>query len=184
MALGSWPNRPADAQDRQPDGARIQRLPLGPAARCLHGSWSGSPRALFFQPLFLQICLFVSRARGIADLLHALEIVAAEGRSGLRAARMPLFPDAPHNDVHVPLLDLVDVATGERAVSTGLGAVSTGLGAAHELRLLFEGVTGIHASRAFARLTHLCRADQPNHVRTVVSSTLEISPVDVVLMWY
>ena len=79
--------------------------------------------------------------------------------------------------VHIPLLDLVDVATGERAVSTGLGA-------AHELRLLFEGVTGIHASRAFARLTHLCRADQPNHVRTVVSSTLEISPVDVVLMWY
>ena len=49
---------------------------------------------------------------------------------------MPLFPDAPHNDVHVPLLDLVDVATGERAVSTGRGA-------AHELRLLFEGVTGI-----------------------------------------
>ena len=55
---------------------------------------------------------------------------------------MPLFPDAPHNDVHVPLLDLVDVATGERAVSTGRGA-------AHELRLLFEGVTGIgEAARA------------------------------------
>ena len=69
-------------------------------------------------------------------------IVAPEGRSGLRAARMPLFPDAPHNDVHVPLLDLVDVATGERAVSTGRGA-------AHELRLLFEGVTGIgEAARA------------------------------------
>ena len=41
----------------------------------------------------------------------------------------------------------------------------------------------IHASRAFARLTHLCLADQPNHVRTVVSSTLEISAVAVVLMW-
>ena len=69
-------------------------------------------------------------------------IVAPEGRAGLRAARMPLFPDAPHNDVHVPLLDLVDVATGERAVSTGRGA-------AHELRLLFEGVTGIgEAARA------------------------------------
>ena len=69
-------------------------------------------------------------------------IVAPEGRAGLRAARMPLFPDAPHNDVHVPLLDLVDVATGARAVSTGRGA-------AHELRLLFEGVTGIgEAARA------------------------------------
>ena len=63
-------------------------------------------------------------------------IVAPEGRAGLRTARMPLFPDALHDDVHVPLLDLADVATGERAVSTGRGA-------AHELRLLFEGVTGI-----------------------------------------
>ena len=54
----------------------------------------------------------------------------------LRTARMPLFPDALHDDVHVPLIDLADVATGERAVSTGRGA-------AHELRLLFEGVTGI-----------------------------------------
>ena len=55
---------------------------------------------------------------------------------------MPLFPDALHDDVHVPLLDLADVATGERAVSTGRGA-------AHELRLLFEGVTGIgEAARA------------------------------------
>ena len=44
---------------------------------------------------------------------------------------MPLFPDALHDDVHVPLLDLADVATGERAVSTGRGA-------AHELRLLFD----------------------------------------------
>ena len=85
MALGSWPNRPADAQDRQPDGARIQRLPLGPAARCLHGSWSGSPRALFFQPLFLQICLFVFRARGIADRLHAGDI-------GIRDIRQILNP--------------------------------------------------------------------------------------------
>ena len=69
-------------------------------------------------------------------------IVAPEGRAGLRTARMPLFPDALHDDVHVPLLDLADVATGERAVSTGRGA-------AHELRLLFEGVTGIGvASRA------------------------------------
>ena len=69
-------------------------------------------------------------------------IVAPEGRAGLRAARMPLFPDALHDDVHVPLLDLADVATGERAVSTGRGA-------AHELRLLFEGVTGIdEAARA------------------------------------
>ena len=42
----------------------------------------------------------------------------------------------------------------------------------------------IHASRAFARLTHLCLADQPIHVRTVVSSSLEISPVAVVLLWY
>ena len=49
---------------------------------------------------------------------------------------MPLFPDARHDDVQVPLLDLVDLATGKRAVSTGRGA-------AHELRLLFEGVTGI-----------------------------------------
>ena len=63
-------------------------------------------------------------------------IVAPEGRAGLRTARMPLFPDALHDDVHVPLIDLADVATGERAVSTGRGA-------AHELRLLFEGVTGI-----------------------------------------
>ena len=63
-------------------------------------------------------------------------IVAPEGRAGLRAARMPLFPDAPHDDVQVPLLDLADVVTGERAVSGGHGA-------AHELRLLFEGVTGI-----------------------------------------
>ena len=55
---------------------------------------------------------------------------------------MPLFPDALHDDVHVPLIDLADVATGERAVSTGRGA-------AHELRLLFEGVTGIgEAARA------------------------------------
>ena len=69
-------------------------------------------------------------------------IVAPEGRAGLRTARMPLFPDALHDDVHVPLLDLADVATGERAVSTGRGA-------AHELRLLFEGVTGIgEAARA------------------------------------
>ena len=30
--------------------------------------------ALFFQPLFLQICLFVFRARGIADRLHAGDI--------------------------------------------------------------------------------------------------------------
>ena len=42
-------------------------------------------------------------------------------------------------------------------------------------------VRAIHSSRARLRLTHLCRADQPNHVRTVVSSTLEIFPVDVVL---
>ena len=63
-------------------------------------------------------------------------IVAPEGRAGLRTAQMPLFPEALHDDVPVPLLDLVDVATGERAVSTGRGA-------AHELRLLFEGVTGI-----------------------------------------
>ena len=48
-------------------------------------------------------------------------IVAPEGRAGLRTARMPLFPDALHDDVHVPLLDLADVATGERAVSTGPG---------------------------------------------------------------
>ena len=41
----------------------------------------------------------------------------------------------------------------------------------------------IHSSRARLRLTHLCRADQPIHVRTVVSSTLEISPVAVVLLW-
>ena len=66
-------------------------------------------------------------------------IVAPEGRAGLRTARMPLFPDALHDDVHVPLLDLADMATGERAVSTGRGA-------AHELRLLFEGVTGIGAA--------------------------------------
>ena len=40
------------------------------------------------------------------------------------------------------MLDLADVATGERAVSTGRGT-------AHELRLLFEGVTGIgEAARA------------------------------------
>ena len=63
-------------------------------------------------------------------------IVAPEGRAGLRTALMPLFPDALHDDVHVPLIDLADVATGERAASTGRGA-------AHELRLLFEGVTGI-----------------------------------------
>ena len=63
-------------------------------------------------------------------------IVAPEGRAGLRTAQMPLFPDARHDDVQVPLLDLVDLATGKRAVSTGRGA-------AHELRLLFEGVTGI-----------------------------------------
>ena len=45
-------------------------------------------------------------------------------------------------------------------------------------------VRAIHSSRARLRLTHLCRADQPIHVRTVVSLTLEISPVAVVLLWY
>ena len=39
-------------------------------------------------------------------------IVAPEGRAGLRTAQMPLFPEALHDDVHVPLLDLADVATG------------------------------------------------------------------------
>ena len=63
-------------------------------------------------------------------------IVAPEGRAGLRTAQMPLFPDAPHDDVQVPLLDLVDLATGNAG-----GIHRTG--AAHELRLLFEGVTGI-----------------------------------------
>ena len=63
-------------------------------------------------------------------------IVAPEGRAGLRTAQMPLFHDATHDDIQVPLLDLADLATGERAVSAGRGA-------AHELRLLFEGVTGI-----------------------------------------
>ena len=58
---------------------------------------------------------------------------------------MPLFPDALHDDVHVLLLDLADVATGERAVSTGRGA-------AHELRLLFEGVTGISVSGSCKRV--------------------------------
>ena len=51
-------------------------------------------------------------------------IVAPEGRAGLRTALMPLFPDALHDDVHVPLIDLADVATGERAVSTGPGGGS------------------------------------------------------------
>ena len=41
--------------------------------------------ALFFQPLFLQIYLFVFRARGIADRLHALEI-------GIRDIRQILNP--------------------------------------------------------------------------------------------
>ena len=70
-------------------------------------------------------------------------IVAPEGRAGLRTALMPLFPDALHDDVHVPLIDLADVATGERAASTGRGA-------AHELRLLFEGMTDWSRSNRIA----------------------------------
>ena len=63
-------------------------------------------------------------------------ILAPEGQAGLQVARMPLFPDALHDDLQVPLLDLADVVTGERAVIGGRAA-------AHELRLVFEGVTGI-----------------------------------------
>ena len=43
--------------------------------------------ALFFQPLFLQICLFVFRARGIADRLHALDIGILDIRQILNPLR-------------------------------------------------------------------------------------------------
>ena len=71
--------------------------------------------------------------RLVLEVAHVLQTTEAGGGW---TALMPLFSDALHDDVHVPLIDLADVATGERAVSTGRGA-------AHELRLLFEGVTGI-----------------------------------------
>ena len=41
--------------------------------------------ALFFQPLFLQLCLFFFRARGISDLPHAVEL-------GIRHVRQILDP--------------------------------------------------------------------------------------------
>ena len=78
---------------------------------------------------------------------------------------MPLFPDALHDDVHVPLLDLADVATGERAVSTGRGA-------AHELRLLFEGVTGISVSGSCKRVD----ATPARRTAYLTRSTLRGSP--------
>ena len=61
-----------------------------------------------------------------------------------------------------------------RVVSASLHAVTFDTICSSEVR-------AIHSSRARLRLTHLCRAYQPIHVRTVVSSTLEISPVAVVL---
>ena len=111
--------------------------PLAPLVR----AWQERPRKANTRrrdPIMPRITLELpNEARKRGEL-----IVAPEGRAGLRAARMPLFPDAMHDDVSVPLLDLADVATGKRAVSAGHGA-------AHELRLLFEGVTGIgDAARA------------------------------------
>ena len=70
-----------------------------------------------------------ARARG--ELL-----TAPGGRAGLRAAALPLFPDAVHEAASVPILDVADIATGVRAVSSGHGA-------APELRLLIEGVTSL-----------------------------------------
>ena len=72
-----------------------------------------------------------ARARG--ELL-----TAPDGRAGLRAASLPLFPDADHELLSVPLLDVADIATGVRAVSSGHGA-------SHEIRLLVEGVLSISA---------------------------------------
>ena len=60
------------------------------------------------------------------------------------------------------------------------GVVSASLHAVTFDTIWSSEVRAIHSSRARLRLTHLCRADQPIHVRTVVSSTLEISPVAVV----
>ena len=72
-----------------------------------------------------------ARARG--ELL-----TAPGGRAGLRAAALPLIPDADHDLLSVPLLDVADIATGVRAVSSGHGA-------SHEIRLLVEGVLSISA---------------------------------------
>ena len=57
---------------------------------------------------------------------------------GSPAAALPLFPDADHELLSVPLLDVADIATGVRAVSSGHGA-------SHEIRLLVEGVLSISA---------------------------------------
>ena len=75
----------------------------------------------------------VNAARARGELL-----TSPGGRAGLRAAALPLFPDADHELLSVPLLDVADIATGVRAVSSGHGA-------SHEIRLLVEGVLSISA---------------------------------------
>ena len=141
---------------------------------------------LFFQPLFLQICLCVFRARGIADRLHALKMPhpGYHDRSSIRSetsatrcigGKCKLSARAATQKIPRCRFDVRKSCA--RVVSASLHAVTFDTIWSSEVR-------AIHSSRARLRLTHLCRDDQPNHVRTVVSSTLEIFPVDVVLMWY
>ncbi len=73
----------------------------------------------------------VNPARERGELL-----LAVNGLPGLRESALPLFPEVADDDAIVPLLELANVATGDRAVSSGRGA-------AHELRLVFEALTAL-----------------------------------------
>ena len=73
----------------------------------------------------------VNPARERGELL-----LAPDGRPGLRKSALPLFPEVADDDAIVPLLELADAATGDRAVSGWHGA-------AHELRLVFETLTAL-----------------------------------------
>ena len=145
------------------------------------------------------MCLFVFRARGIADRLHALDIGIRDIRqilNPLRDIRHALNrrevqaerPSRPEKICAVIRRQVVKRPRGERQFARRHVRHDLVVRGASDLvvrgasDLVVRGASD--SSRARLRLTHLCRADQPNHVRTVVSSTLEISPVDVVLMWY
>ena len=67
---------------------------------------------------------------------HGERLLATDGRPGLRKSVLPLFPELADDDAIVPLLELADAATGDRAVAGGHGA-------AHELRLVFEALTAL-----------------------------------------
>ena len=67
---------------------------------------------------------------------HGELLLATDGRPGLRKSVLPLFPELADDDAIVPLLELADAATGDRAVAGGHGA-------AHELRLVFETLTAL-----------------------------------------